>query len=506
MFSITKGNRVGGFEFLGAVASRVAVPLDGKSEHVWMNRAVRIDTPPTTVPSANRVTAVIGRNGTGKSHMLASIVETFVKLEALQEGRLRVRGGLPLERLRWRFGSDEFLVTSSDGRHSVEVNGHGVVGQRLTLPSRLVALTITPFDKFLVTRTTTDATRTVYRYLGLRDRTGRASMENLLFRSLAGLFESSDNEALKRARISRAFEFLGLKPRLTIVYRMRIAREVMRAANAEQPIANAEVIRDKTRLRRVHEAIERGELDEYKLAAALRHAALIAQRDRIRIDASFESGSGQSHDFEALLPLRMVGFIQLNAVEVKRIEGPIMDLKRASSGQLSMATAILALAAVMRDDSLVLIDEPELSLHPEWQVRYIGLLLETFESYKGCHFIIATHSPLIVAELPPNATLVSLDDPDVPSAPELAGQSSDVLLAEAFGLPERNNLHLRDLLVAALRAAADGEAGSGGFRDRVEHLKKVTARLPPDDGIHVVLRSLADTANAASNEASLEAG
>lgn len=494
-----------GFEFLEAVALRVAIPLDGRQERITMDKRVRLVVPPTFVDGLNRVTAVIGRNGTGKSHVLASIVETFVKLESLGQSPLRVRGGLPLERLRWRFGKDEFSVERRDGQHRVEINGREALGVQPRLPSRLVALTITPFDKFPVTKTTTDTTRTAYRYLGLRDRTGRASMENLLFRSLAGLFETSDDEPLKRARINRAFEFLGLRPRLTVVYRMRIAGEVMRAASAGESVANVDVIRDKNRLRRVNEAIERGDLDEARLAAALLHAKHIVVRDRIRLDASFESGIDRSLDFEALLPLRKVGFLQLSAVEVEHIDGPVTDLKRASSGQLSMVTAILALAAVMQDNSLVLIDEPELSLHPEWQVKYISLLLEAFSSYSGCHFVIATHSPLVVAELPPNATLISLDDPQVPTARQLVGQSSDVLLAEAFGLPERNNLHVRDLLIAALRAASDGEAATHEFAAQVAHLDKVTARLPNQDGIRVVVRSLMDTGLKAVEEARVAA-
>jgi len=407
--------------------------------------------------------------------------------------------------LRWRLGDDEYLVANDAGRHRLEVNGHETLIIQPALPSRLVALTITPFDKFPIPRSSANAPKSVYRYLGLRDRTGRASMENLLFRSLTGLFETSDNEALKRARIHRTFEFLGLRPKVTIVYRMRIAREVLRAARAGEAIVTNRVIHDKTRLRRVNEAIERGEFDERRLTAALIRAADVAERDRIRLDASFEGGGAGTLDFEELLPLRVVGFLQLSAVEVEHINGPVTDLKRASSGQLSMVTAILALAAVMQDNSLVLIDEPELSLHPEWQVRYISLLLETFSAYSGCHFVIATHSPLVVAELPSHATLVSLDDPEVPPAPELAGQSSDVLLAEAFGLPERNNLHVRDLLVSALRSAADGDAGTRMFRDKVEHLQKVTARLPQDDGIRKVIRGLFETAGVAAKEALDEA-
>lgn len=495
-----------GFEFLEAVATRLAIPLEGKGAEEAMGTQVRLAAPPGPIGGGNRVTAVIGRNGTGKSHALAAIVETMIRIENASGPRRRMRGELPLDRLSWRLGDAVVQVTSGDGPARIEVNGAPAAGNPVPLPPRLVALTITPFDKFPVPRTTQGARDSIYRYLGLRDRTGRASMENLLFRSLIGLFETSDNEALRRVRISRAFDFLGLRPRLTVVYRLRVAREVMRALDVGVSVVSPDVIRDTARLRRVKEAIGRGEFTEQRLVESLLRARDIVQGEHIRLDASFEGGGTSHAEFDAMLPLRMVGFAQLRAVEVEHVDGPVTDLKRASSGQLSMVTAILALAAVMRDDSLVLIDEPELSLHPEWQVRYISLLLETFSSYTGCHFVIATHSPLVVSELPDNATLISLDDPDVPPAPELLGQSADFLLAEAFGLPERNNLHVRDLLVAALRSAADGQAPTAAFREQVRHLEKVTSGLPAEDGIRVVVRHLHDTAQAAAGEPIVAAG
>jgi len=53
---------------------------------------------------------------------------------------------------------------------------------------------------------------------------------------------------------------------------------------------------------------------------------------------------------------------------------------------------------------VILIDEPELHLHPEWQRKYIKVILDAFKYYvsKGFkfHFIIATHSPYILTDIP----------------------------------------------------------------------------------------------------------
>lgn len=47
------------------------------------------------------------------------------------------------------------------------------------------------------------------------------------------------------------------------------------------------------------------------------------------------------------------------------------------------------------ENGIILIDEPETSLHPKWQRKYIRFLLDTFQGL-NIQFIIATHSPYIL--------------------------------------------------------------------------------------------------------------
>jgi predicted ATPase len=47
------------------------------------------------------------------------------------------------------------------------------------------------------------------------------------------------------------------------------------------------------------------------------------------------------------------------------------------------------------DGSLILVDEPETSLHPKWQKKYVQFLMDVFEDL-DIQFIIATHSPYIL--------------------------------------------------------------------------------------------------------------
>lgn len=50
---------------------------------------------------------------------------------------------------------------------------------------------------------------------------------------------------------------------------------------------------------------------------------------------------------------------------------------------------------------LICLDEPDLSLHPEWQKKYINELVKMFSKItKNFHFLITSHSPFILSDLP----------------------------------------------------------------------------------------------------------
>jgi predicted ATPase len=58
-----------------------------------------------------------------------------------------------------------------------------------------------------------------------------------------------------------------------------------------------------------------------------------------------------------------------------------------------------------REHGLFLLDEPEAALSPNRQLQFLSLLHDLVR--QGCQFIIATHSPIILAY--PNARIHSLD-------------------------------------------------------------------------------------------------
>lgn len=117
-----------------------------------------------------------------------------------------------------------------------------------------------------------------------------------------------------------------------------------------------------------------------------------------------------------------------------------------SSGQQSLFNILLGISGVIEDNSLICIDEPEVNLHPEWQNEFILKLQNIFNHFKGCHFIIATHSPQIVSGLTSsNGFVVDLENNITYSAEKHSKRSADFQLAKIFNTPGYNNEYILKL-------------------------------------------------------------
>ncbi len=75
------------------------------------------------------------------------------------------------------------------------------------------------------------------------------------------------------------------------------------------------------------------------------------------------------------------------------------ELVELSSGQRLFSYVVINIIGAIRRNSLILIDEPELFLHPTLEIAFIGMLKELLSSYRS-KALLATHSLVTVRELP----------------------------------------------------------------------------------------------------------
>ena len=75
---------------------------------------------------------------------------------------------------------------------------------------------------------------------------------------------------------------------------------------------------------------------------------------------------------------------------------PGHHLSTLSSGEIHILiifASIIFRPNISKEQTIILIDEPELSLHVRWQEKFMDSLLEASDEFQ---YIIATHSPEII--------------------------------------------------------------------------------------------------------------
>jgi predicted ATP-binding protein involved in virulence len=82
---------------------------------------------------------------------------------------------------------------------------------------------------------------------------------------------------------------------------------------------------------------------------------------------------------------------------VEAPDGSELDLEMLSSGEQHELVLLYDLLFETSKNALVMIDEPELSLHVAWQDEVLKDLLEMAE-LSDFDVLLATHSPLIIGD------------------------------------------------------------------------------------------------------------
>jgi len=156
-------------------------------------------------------------------------------------------------------------------------------------------------------------------------------------------------------------------------------------------------------------------------------------------------------DYPACYELIRCGIINISKVRFSlKDQSSELFYRDLSSGQISILSLGLSIIYALEDNSLVCIDEPEINLHPEWQKEIIKLIQKLSNEYKGCHFFIATHSPLLISNLNSESFILDLFNNRLMQSNDIINRSSDFQLTEVFNFPGNNNEYLIRKLIIIL--------------------------------------------------------
>ena len=378
------------------------------------------------IPEKNIFTILVGKNGTGKSTLLGNLASDFIKEVARNNKQHR-----------------SFEFESEDSYSS-------------KFPNEIISVSTSPFDKFPLNRF---SRQKKYTYLGLRDINSSSFGLGYLSKIISSLIESILKSEKQAYEICNVLEFLGYRDEMNIILEFNVnphhlhdflnqnsliqefdnrSNPIFRKVN-RQFFANADDTLNERKLARfeklIYEVFNNNILDK-------RHFSLSINRYGFE---DFEINL----DIESLVFLFEAGAVKLKDVLLNTIKSnERFSIKDASSGEQSIILSILGIASKIKDNCLILIDEPEICLHPQWQEIYIEILTDTFDKYKNCHFFIATHSPLIVSKLPYyNSFIVDLEKRDIHSSENYINNSVDFQLVNVFNNPGFKNEYLLRLAI-----------------------------------------------------------
>ena len=125
-------------------------------------------------------------------------------------------------------------------------------------------------------------------------------------------------------------------------------------------------------------------------------------------------------------------------------------------------TVVGALSASEMENALILIDEPEISQHPNWQMSIIDFLNKGLEGIP-CHLLIATHSHFLVSDLTRNRSTVTYLNKTHEGLvsekikEETYGWSAEEVLLKVFKVPTTRNIYLAKIVGEMLDKIAKDE-------------------------------------------------
>lgn len=437
------------------------------------------------VDGRNIFTTIVGKNGSGKSRLLRHLITTYINLYK--------RAGVP-----------ETLLAS--------------INTFQEIPSNIIALSTSPFDRFPIGNVIGGAREDAsllndvqgyYYYHGLRGLYSSNLSISFMTRIIGGVIKALTSDNGRLGTVLDVLDYLGYHKNIKARFICGITSSMLtQLAFSEDFLGEREKLynRGGADLKRVIGRLEEMP-NSYRVAVfdAIKNYVGDLHKGSIEVSISVDGtlNALTNRPIEGQFALLMEsGVLRLRdlVLHKKNLEKGFR-ISDASSGEQCIVLAMLGIASRITDGSLICIDEPEICLHPEWQERYIKLLISTFREFKSCHFIIATHSPQIISRLEDvNCFILDLQHNQVMNAGDYNQRSADFQLAHVFGAPGYKNEYLMRELLAVIGKLS---AGLEMAEDKKEMFRRLVALKPvlePSDPVYQLTQLLEEALGETGDE------
>jgi AAA15 family ATPase/GTPase len=165
--------------------------------------------------------------------------------------------------------------------------------------------------------------------------------------------------------------------------------------------------------------------------------------------------------------------------------GKEFDITGLSSGEKQLFFRIMALKMFEANNSVILIDEPEISLHPAWQQKIIKVYENIGENNQ---VIVATHSPHIIASTPKeNVKILTRNEEtntfqviDYTQIHATKGVPVERILKDVMGLPTTRDPEIQHKIDGLWRLIHTGEFDTDAFERQYKEFEDLVGTTDDD--------------------------
>lgn len=489
-------------------------------------------------PKSIYSTVIIGPNGTGKSEILKLLINIFRNLSLLKnsqkEKKLNFQFKLIfLDNHEYTFSNfiefDDKVVTHINSKNEYTLRRYDELIDfaksydqlsEYAIPN-IIASSFMLSDKFFIPITDDDKMYfKSYNYLGLKSNRQSGSTQGLYKRTVDYIVKNENPDIFKKS-ISKIANFLGLDAKgIEVSYKTKYTNKFWNGKLS--PNALEDFFFDIGTLYEERKGQEPPfKLRNYRALRKNEDESLESLCDYLNQMSSSErlidSDSNRSQYKNLTFNVVLENEHQLlakeksnidNAIKLGLLEAPQINfisnskipLSEASSGEINLFATMIGIIATVKYGSLIIIDEPEVSLHPNWQMKYLHFLTELLSEHYHSHILIATHSHFLISDLQgASSNIIGLKKENnrievitMNERLDTFGWSAEQVLLDVFQVPTTRNYYIAERLGEILdEIAKNDKKNIKLIRANVNDLKmKNIDKLSSEDPLKEIVEKL----------------
>lgn len=465
-------------------------------------------TNPTENKVENYYSVIIGPNGTGKSYMLNNLIEAFNEIALfINKEDYKLKRKFTLE---YSFDGHNYLFSTETKDVSIKKDNNPISQLDLKLPNVWLAASVTINDKYPILNYIRKKQIPQYKYLGIRSASNNAFINRITINTVLYFLTALRND--KADKLLSIYEALDFKPEVQIILTggpmlklekkdklYRIYKSITKLTEPHYAFLK----KNKNKINYRADNYEKNLSSEKSLATVF--SFMIENREK------FEKASKSSMQLKYVVNLHtksgidkilndwdvLCSMLDLEIIKISKFiltKNTVFKFEEASSGESHMLSSLHGIVANIEDDSLIIVDEPEVSLHPNWQIDYIEILKTILKDYKGVNTIISSHSHFIVSNLKNEESRITsirrnkedgklqIEELDF----ETYGWEPERILYKIFGLVTQRNNYFENDLRSLISLISDKESDV----DEVKRLFKILSYYilsDKDDPLKVII-------------------